>query len=96
MRRRISIAAAIISAVVLCAAQCAYIMYNNILNSGNAALIDIVLTYLSVAWLISSNASAILLRLCLFILYRSFPYSACCPAAAVYVFSVALQRLNSL
>ena len=48
MRRRISIAAAIISAVVLCAAQCAYIMDNNILNSGNAALIEIVLTYLSV------------------------------------------------
>ena len=33
MCRRISIAAAIISAVVLCAAQCAYIMDNNILNS---------------------------------------------------------------
>ena len=48
MRRRISIAAAIISAVVLCAAQFAYIMDNNILNSGNAALIEIVLTYLSV------------------------------------------------
>ena len=48
MRRRISIAAAIISAVVLCAAQCAYIMDNNILNSGTAALIEIVLTYLSV------------------------------------------------
>ena len=48
MRRRISIAAAIISAVVLCATQCAYIMDNNILNSGNAALIEIVLTYLSV------------------------------------------------
>ena len=53
MRRRISIATAIIAAVILCAAQCAYIMDNNILNSGNTALVEIVPAYHSVNFHVS-------------------------------------------